>query len=246
MVMALRVFCTHATDDAGGNTTPTLHVIAGYENGRTVLFRQVRVQKRAGGAQAGASNSAGSWEQLYSAQPHAQPILSLDLASDQSSYFTSGADAIVARHPLLDTLILPTTPRSQEQEGDGQQDKRPMKAVNTRHAGQQSLTVRNDGRIFATAGWDARVRVYSAKTVKELAVLKWHREGISGVALGSTHTVSSTPTGENGNEKSIKKHTESTLLERQTVARAREARTRETHWLAAGAKDGKISLWDIY
>ena len=33
----------------------------------------------------------------------------------------------------------------------------------------RSRFVRSDGRIFATAGWDSAVRVYSAATLKELA-----------------------------------------------------------------------------
>ena len=38
--------------------------------------------------------------------------------------------------------------------------------------------MRSDGNIFATAGWDSRVRIYSTKTMKEVACLKWHKKGV--------------------------------------------------------------------
>jgi hypothetical protein len=31
-----------------------------------------------------------------------------------------------------------------------------------------------------------------------------------------------------------------------TLAHRRDQKTTTTHWLAAGSKDGKVSLWDIY
>merc|ERR1712000_759487 len=52
-------------------------------------------------------------------------------------------------------------------------EKEALKVNATKHAGQQGLTVRSDGRM----------RVYSTKTLKELAVLKWHKEGCYSVAL---------------------------------------------------------------
>ncbi|KAK5996964.1 ASTRA-associated protein 1 [Cladobotryum mycophilum] len=70
----------------------------------------------------------------------------------------------------------------------------PIKAVNTKHSGQQSLKVRSDGKIFATAGWDSRIRVYSAKTLKELAVLHWHKVGAYAVAFSTVEAPNSQST----------------------------------------------------
>jgi WD40 repeat protein len=141
----------------------------------------------------------GQWITTYRSQAHTQPVLSL--AVHDEWFLTSSADAIIAKHPLSEA----TAPQT----------------VNTRHAGQQSVAIRSDGRIFATAGWDSHVRVYSCKTLKELAVLQWHKVGCYAVALATVDT-----TGQ---------HEDS-----------RTAKARTTHWIAAGAKDGKISLWDIY
>lgn len=133
--------------------------------------------------------------------------------------------------------------------------KDPIKTINTKHSGQQSLDIRSDGRIFATAGWDSKVRVYSIKTMKELAVLKWHQVGCYAVAFADVKISDkakkeSTYTTQQENEnKSTKSHTtRTTSLVRAglSVKEQRIATARQTHWIAAGAKDGKISLWDIY
>lgn len=104
----------------------------------------------------------------------------------------------------------------------------PYKAVNTKHAGQQSLRVRSDGRLVITGGWDTRIRIYSSKTLKEVAVLKWHKQGVYAVAFSEILTVED-------------------LKDQDYVRREqRETQMKLKHWVAAGAKDGKISLWQVY
>lgn len=49
--------------------------------------------------------------------------------------------------------------------------------------GIDDIEVRCDGRIWATAGWDGRVRLFDAKKRKPLAVLKHHNRGIHSVAF---------------------------------------------------------------
>lgn len=158
------------------------------------------------------------WALLSTTKSHSQPILSLDIAKSLRIYYTSAADATIASHSLTDLTA-----------------SQPIKTTKTKHSGQQSLHVRSDDKIFATAGWDGCVRVYSAKTMRELAVLKWHKQGCYALAfadLSSQHT-----------ETSQGEQISSTL---QTVGQRRETKAQTTHWIAAGSKDGKVSLWDIY
>lgn len=189
-----------------------LLVIVGYESGRTCMFRR--------------SVEAGQWETLYNSRPHEQPILSLDIAPSLKFYLTSGADAVVAKH------LIAAHPLGTE----------PVKVVQTKHAGQQGLRVRSDGRIFAAAGWDGRARVYSAKTLKELAVLKWHKEGCYTVAFAVIDPDLSSTTNGTGSE--VAKAVGSQLM--PNIAQTRNLKAQSTHWLAVGSKDGKISLWEIY
>ncbi|KAL8850020.1 MAG: hypothetical protein Q9221_005037 [Calogaya cf. arnoldii] len=205
-----------------------LQVVAGYESGHTMVWVQ--------------NDPGAQFQRLYCAQPHSQPtlVLSMSVLPSQDSYLTSSADAIIAKHPL------PAVP------GIWKTELKPFKVVQTKHSGQQGLQVRSDGRVFATAGWDARVRVYSAKTMKELAVLKWHKVGCYTTAfaeIGSCcpikaedHSVKQEDTEGQQDEKSLV-HQSSAV---STVQQRREAKAQSTHWLAAGSKDGKISLWDIY
>ena len=218
MVMALRLLFLNGA----------LHIVVGYESGLTSVQRL-----KAG--------SEHSWETISSCKPHTQPILSLDILPEVGVYFTSGADAVVSMASLGPT-----------------KEKEALKVNATKHAGQQGLTVRSDGRIFATAGWDGRMRVYSTKTLKELAVLKWHKEGCYSVALADVagsdklemkHRVETSR--EKDESRSNGPRAETAISERPsmgitTVRQPREQKTAATHWLAAGSKDGKVSLWNIF
>nr|OQO29416.1 hypothetical protein B0A51_02234 [Rachicladosporium sp. CCFEE 5018] len=170
-------------------------------------------------------SSGQTWKPSYVAKAHAQPVLSLDLALGLRACFSSSADAIIARH----TLDASTEPA----------------LLRTRHAGQQSLVVRSDERVFATAGWDGRVRVYGTKRgMTELAVLKWHKEGCYAVAFAD---VLDEAEQADGPETVVKRQDEAEITTTaMTVSQRREANSAKTHWLAAGSKDGKVSLWDIY
>ncbi|KAF7526216.1 hypothetical protein G7054_g10841 [Neopestalotiopsis clavispora] len=123
----------------------------------------------------------------------------------------------------------------------------PLKILNTKHSGQQSLRIRSDGKLFATAGWDSKIRVYSAKTMKELAILKWHQVGCYTVALIDIDVSAVQARKEVlKNESNSESASVMPLSTDLTVKERRIKQAKEAHWLAAGSKDGRISLWDIY
>ncbi len=183
-----------------------LTVIAGYESGHVVIWQQVP--------------QSTHWQTTYVNKAHSQPVLSVACSELLGFFFSSSADAVVARHPLPGNEF-------------------PTKFIQTKHAGQQSLQVRPDDKIFGTAGWDGRIRVYSAKTCKELAMLKWHKEGCYALAFADT---TEAPSQDESSDETTKLDHNGVL----TVQKQREQKAMTTHWLAAGSKDGKISLWDIY
>lgn len=269
-----------------------LTLVAAYENGLAMVARLGHNQ---------------SWEVTYRSQSHSQPILSLDVPPDKAYFLTSGADAIIVKHPipnagsppdsktykpesksqekptatttsppaasaqassssLLSSALSsgpPNPPQPSHQKAAGATslslETTPLKTVNTKHSGQQALRIRSDGKIFATAGWDSKVRVYSTKTLSELAVLKWHDVGCYAIAFaavgsgsggGDGGSFSATTGGSEGD-----KEEPSALQGGAAVSRVgdelsmkdrRIRQAKEAHWLAAGSKDGKISLWDIY
>ncbi|KAF8853719.1 WD domain-containing protein [Acephala macrosclerotiorum] len=192
--------------------TSYLTVIAGYESGHTIVFQYYD----------------NTWHALYKTQVHTQPVLSLDVSPTKDFYLTSSADAIIAKHPIpaSDELVIKSG------------DDVPLKILKTGHAGQQSLGMRNDGKIFATAGWDSRVRVYGSKGMKELAVLKWHKEGCYAVSFADV--VEETREGDEGGKELVNRTTALTVKEERLL------KAKTAHWIAVGSKDGKVSLWDIY
>lgn len=196
-----------------------LHVVTGYESGISSVQRL----------------KSGIWETITISKSHSQPILSLDMSASSGSYLTSGADAAIAMASLTEST-----------------DATPVQVFQTKHSGQQSLSIRSDGKIFATAGWDGRIRVYAVKTMMELAVLKWHKEGCYSLAIaqipGGDDTkapgIPDSTEGEVGKENKLTlPNTTKSVL---TVRQRREEKAKDSHWLAAGSKDGKVSLWDIY
>jgi WD40 repeat protein len=194
--------------------TTHLTVIAGYESGHTVVSQLT---------------SSQTWQVVYATQAHTQPILSLDVSPLQNYYLTSSADAIIAKHPVpisAENIIMAI-------------ESMPLKTQQTKHSGQQGLRMRDDSKIFATAGWDSRVRVYDAKSMKELAVLKWHKEGCYTVSFADVEA-GATEGEEDGSGALVERTQKLTVREE----RLRKAKT--AHWLAVGSKDGKVSLWDIY
>ena len=166
-------------------------------------------------------------------------MLSLAVSPCKDHYITSSADAKIAKHPLpCNRSIFKTAFK-------------PIKISNSKHAGQQGLSYRSDGRIFATAGWDSALRVYSAKTLKEVAVLKWHKEGCYSTAFASVNaqtdqSVDPEYANDEGSDSVSSSQSDTLATIRTSVQQRRDQAARSTHWLAAGSKDGKISLWDIF
>lgn len=92
------------------------------------------------------------------------------------------------------------------------------------------------------------MRIYSAKTLKEVAVLKWHSEGVYAVGFGEIldgQDIESSMDGDSAaDEKADQVAKRETGLGR--LQRQREERMQIKHWVVAGSKDGKISLWEVF
>lgn len=142
--------------------------------------------------------------------------------------------------------------------------------------GRGSLRIRSDGKIVVVAGWDGKIRIFGFKSLKPLAVLKYHREDLKGLALAritqdhnrktiippSTNTaeVQDNITGENvqveakgveGNSSEEEDdESDSDYSSDEDSDReellASQEKWFQRHWIAAAGKENRISLWDIY
>lgn len=145
----------------------------------------------------------------------------------------------------------PTTPSPQIPPQEILIQTNPLKINQTKHSGQQSLRIRSDGKIFATAGWDSKIRVYSTKNLKEVAVLKWHGVGCFAVDFADVNIGSEV---DNMNQEKLEEAEGGKEMVHMSKSRdlaryikfERLRKVMVTHWVAAGSKDGKVSLWDIY
>lgn len=52
-----------------------------------------------------------------------------------------------------------------------------VQEIPIRNAGINCVRIRNDRKIFTTAGWDGRIRIFSYKSLRPLAVLTEHKSG---------------------------------------------------------------------
>jgi WD40 repeat protein len=241
MLMAVNLFISPSGD---------LYVASAYEDGHVMVFVHRGALKSASFEREYISNNPLKWDKLYAGRPHSQPVLSLDVAPSHGYFISSSADALIVKHPIPNTGSAGYIPTA------GYKEESPLKIVNTKHSGQQGLRIRSDEKVFATAGWDSRIRVYSGKTMKELAVLKWHKDGCYSIAFGDTESMSSlvSPSSESAKQEPRDADQgaagQTTVDGRNyslaTVQQQRNQKVQQTHWLAAGSKDGKISLWDIY
>ncbi|KAF8421658.1 WD40-repeat-containing domain protein [Tirmania nivea] len=204
---------------------------AGFESGHVCLF---------GKDTSSADHSISPWQSLYVHKAHSQPVLSIATLSPATSPFTrkyifsSSADSVIAKHYIPHPPTHDTSPEAAV---------KPPKTLTTHHTGQQSLVIRSDGKILATSGWDGKVRIYSTKSLKELAVLKWHKGGCYAVDFGYVAEAEGAIGGDSADMQLQKRET---TVASMTVSAAREKREQERHWVAAGGKDGKVTLWEVY
>ncbi|KAI8344369.1 WD40-repeat-containing domain protein [Chlamydoabsidia padenii] len=60
-----------------------------------------------------------------------------------------------------------------------------IKKIKAKKPGTASVAIRNDNKIWATGGYDGRIRVYSVKTMNPLAILACHRDSVYCVDFAS-------------------------------------------------------------
>ncbi|KAI5806793.1 WD40-repeat-containing domain protein [Peziza echinospora] len=249
----------------------TLLLAVGYESGHVVVY-----SRDTSSSLPRKKNQTGKWQVVYAHQTHSQPVLSvavfeLPVPSSQSSrigtrknsritLLSTSADPLIAIHPLVE-----------EGEGgeDGSRSGKPVCVLNTHRTGQQDVKVRGDGRgLFVTAGWDGRGRVYAASAsateggaegvrdkikIKEVAVLKWQdattgdkEKEVGCYAVGFGEVLGEGGGGDEGNGGGVVVEGRGRGGGGGVVERRREERETRRHWVAAGGRDGRVSLWEIF
>ncbi|KAF9576339.1 Guanine nucleotide binding protein (G protein), beta polypeptide 1-like [Mortierella alpina] len=261
---AVRPLGLHARDDTAADmeeastveNSALLHMIVGYEDGSVVLYQENLLRSTNGRKLSGAK-SKRIMDVVWTVKCHREPVLGVDLSSDMRFAVSVGSDNALIKYNLF----------------GAQQGVPEFKQVPLKTNGIAEVKVRNDNRILALAGWDGRLRIFSARTLKPLAVLQHHREGLYCLDLAHIHEaggVSVTDTGSTANinndetQDDAGKHKESTQPQDivsedgsesesgseddsdEEAAVADRRLWSKRHWIAAGGKENRISLWEIY
>ncbi|PWZ00685.1 WD40 repeat-like protein [Testicularia cyperi] len=106
----------------------------------------------------------------------------------------------------------------------------------TTAAGKATVAIAPNGQTCCVGGWDGSIRVYACEDLREIGRLEYHRNTVDAlqfcppVSLEGHSTDSDSDDSSNG-------HTGPPNRTRQTPSRLT---------LAAGGRDGKISLWNFY
>ncbi|KAI8805868.1 WD40-repeat-containing domain protein [Cladochytrium replicatum] len=175
------------------SNNPSLQLAVGYETGGVIIWN---VEKG---------------EISVRAKLHSEPVMCLHVDPKGEYLVTGSADSVIAKmstRPIdADVTSKPNEPRW-------------SKIVSIDTPGIADICIRFDGKIIATAGWDNRVRIWSAKSLTPLAILgAHHRSGVQCVAFA-------------GNNASVQSPEESSVQGKR--------------WLLSGSKDTRIQMWDIY
>ncbi|CAG8644989.1 7798_t:CDS:10, partial [Funneliformis mosseae] len=148
-------------------------------------------------------------ERLWSVKQHKETVLALDVSKNRKFAISTAGDKKIVKYNFNENF-----------------EKEPLiNSITIKSAGIADIKIRSDSKIFATAGWDSKIRVFSSKTMKPLAILSYHKESVYSLAFA--HVFS-------------QEDNDNTLIENEIDERVLN------HFLVGGGKDRRVTLWEIY
>ncbi|KAF9474246.1 WD-40 repeat-containing protein [Pholiota conissans] len=193
-----------------------LRLLTAYENGSVVLRAYNRMDKPV-------SIEGEGWVILWTSKLHVESIMAMQVSRTNDFALTVSADHIIGRYDLTDSKP------ADDQHGI---------LFRTKHAGNGSVALRDDGRICAVGGWDGKIRLYSTKSLKPLGTLKYHKSACQCVEFAhqiSTSTEQTSPI--DAEEASDSEDEDEEMGPQEKAERAR--------WLVSGSKDSRVAIWSL-
>ncbi|KAM5538451.1 hypothetical protein V8D89_007784 [Ganoderma adspersum] len=179
-----------------------LRLLCGYENG------SVTMREHTGGVER--SIEGRGWDVLWSVRLHVESVMAMTVSRDGAFALSVSADHIVGRYNFAEA----ERPESLSCA---------CTVHRTKHPGNGTVSIRDDGRVCAVGGWDGKVRLYSTKTFKSLGSLAYHKKNCQSVAFSHSRL--------------DRREEEEDMSEVEKEERAR--------WLVSGGQDSRVVVWSL-
>ncbi|KAI1797265.1 WD-40 repeat-containing protein [Ganoderma leucocontextum] len=198
---------------AAGRTR--LRLLCGYENG------SVTMREHSDGKET--SIEGRGWAVLWSVRLHVESVMAMTVSRDGAFALSVSADHLVGRYNLAEA----EKPESLASA---------CTMHRTKHPGNGSVSIRDDGRVCAVGGWDGRVRLYSTKTLKSLGSLVYHKKNCQSVAFARSQSEARSP-GAAMDTEGGEEEDEDDICKAEKEERAR--------WLVSGGQDSRVVVWSL-
>ncbi|CAG8503430.1 1634_t:CDS:10 [Ambispora leptoticha] len=185
------------------------YILAAYENGSVVLWK--------------IDCSSNYWEKCWTIKEHSESALSVDISRDKTFAISVSGDNKIIKYKFSEFI----------------EDTPVISQVKIKTPGISYVCIRSDSKIFATAGWDARVRIFSAKNLKPLAILSYHNESVHALAFSELLDLESDKSMKDIN-KIDDKHHNLEVCDNNLEEDIANDQQLKRHYLVAGGKDTRI------
>ncbi|KDQ19260.1 hypothetical protein BOTBODRAFT_27843 [Botryobasidium botryosum FD-172 SS1] len=202
---------SHLFTDSKSPSESRLSLLCAYEDGSVTLWTHSRQD---GGPKR--TVEGRYWDISWSAKLHQESVMGLSVSRDAQLAITVSADHILGKYNLSETQASSTSTNPER-----------FVQHRTKHPGNAAVTMRDDGRVCAVAGWDGKIRLYSTKTFKPLGILVFHKETCQAVIFARAYI----PLAEG------KSDPDEEMTEEEKVRRGR--------WLISGEKNGRVAIWEL-
>ncbi|CAI2173318.1 15885_t:CDS:2, partial [Funneliformis geosporum] len=111
-------------------------------------------------------------ERLWSVKQHKETVLALDVSKNRKFAISTAGDNKIVKYNFNEDF-----------------EKEPLiNSITIKSVGIADIKIRTDSKIFATAGWDSKIRVFSSKSMKPLAILSYHKESVYSLAFAHVYS----------------------------------------------------------
>ncbi|KIJ67111.1 hypothetical protein HYDPIDRAFT_109119 [Hydnomerulius pinastri MD-312] len=208
IIMSMYLYYAPLTLPSTSSAQRDLRLLCSYEDGGVVLRRRTTPENTQ-------TVEGRGWEVIWKSKVHVESVMAMAVSNDSSFALTVSADHLIGRYDL-NASALPT-----------QSESVPCNVFRTKHPGNATIAIRDDGRVCAVGGWDGKVRLYSTKTFKPLGTLVYHKENCQALAFASSFSDHPTDTDNDEDDMTV------------------EEKRQRGRWLVTAAKDTRVSIWAL-